>query len=54
MHADPANPIEDMPGHPEHVQPLADPAAESLFWDYAEELLDSGLADICEELGWMS
>ncbi|MCW2720488.1 hypothetical protein, partial [Pseudonocardia sp.] len=37
----------------EHVRPLADPAEEQTFADIAEQLLDDGLAEVCEELGWM-
>jgi hypothetical protein len=49
----PSQLIEDMPGHPERVRELADVADWQTFWDYAEQLLDDGLADVAEKLGWM-
>jgi hypothetical protein len=48
-----ATDIEDMPAHPERVRPLDDPAADQAYGDIAEQLLDGGLADVAEDLGWM-
>lgn len=45
--------LEDMPGHPERVRYLDDPAEDEAFGDIAEALLDAGLADICERARWM-
>lgn len=44
---------DDRYGHPERVRRLADPVADAEFGDIAESLLDDGMAQICEELGWM-
>jgi hypothetical protein len=49
--------LEDMPGHPERVRRLPDLAADTAFWDIAEELLgdpaEPFLPDVCERLGWL-
>lgn len=45
-------PIEDMPGHLEHV-PVDGPGRDEAFWDITETLLNGELADVCEQLGWM-
>jgi uncharacterized membrane protein len=45
-------PIEQMPGHPERVRRLTDPAADAAYWDIAEQLLDDGMADVVERLRW--
>jgi hypothetical protein len=42
-----------MPGHPERVRALPDPHEHEQFGDIAEQLLDDGLADVAEDLGWM-
>lgn len=39
-------------GHPERVQPIGDPVADETFGDIAEQLLDDGLFEVCEEAGW--
>jgi hypothetical protein len=45
--------LDEMPGHPEYVQPIGDEDADEIFGDIAEQLLDDGLADFAEEQGWM-
>lgn len=45
--------LDDMPGHPEAVRDPADPLEAEEFDDIAETLLDDGLADVAEELGWI-
>lgn len=46
-------PLEEMPGHPERVRPTGDPIADKRFGDLAVELLNGGLAEVAEELGWL-
>ncbi len=41
-----------MRGHLERVRDLPDPVERETFADYAEVLLDDGLAEVCEETGW--
>jgi len=49
----PPRDLDDMPGHPETVRRLDDPAEDETYGDLAEQLLDDGLADVAERLGWM-
>ncbi|MGI8333430.1 hypothetical protein ACRYCC_26055 [Actinomadura scrupuli] len=44
--------LEEMPGHPERIQFLADPVEDEIFGDVTERLLDEGIADLCERTGW--
>lgn len=44
--------LEDMPRHPERV-PDPDEDTDDAFWDIAEALLDDGLGDVAERLGWL-
>jgi hypothetical protein len=45
--------IEDMPRHPEWVPDPDDPAADGGFDDIADRLMDDGMYDIAEKLGWL-
>lgn len=45
--------IEDMPRHPEWVPDPDDPAADERFDDIAERLMDDGMYEVAEKLGWI-
>lgn len=44
---------ERMPGHPERIRRLPDPDEDLAYWDAAEQLLNDGLAEVCERTGWI-
>lgn len=45
--------LEEMPGHPEQIRDLSDPAEQARFCALAGTLRDDeGLADLAERLGW--